>query len=238
MKVLGLLSRKGGSGKTTLAVHLAVQAQASGRRALLLDLDPQRSAADWWRAREAEVPQLVETDPGSLRSVLEAARADGVSLAVIDTRPSDEHDSALVAALSDLILIPTRPAILDLRAIMRTLDTVKGAARRALVVLNACPPMREGEDAPLTGDARRAVAAFGVPVAPVPLVNRMAFSSALLTGQTAAEIEPDGKAAQEMHALWRVVEKELDHDAKANARNRARQEGEAGTRARAGAGRR
>src|SRR3954471_17113881 len=90
-------------------------------RGVLLDLDPQRSAADWWRARKAETPQLVEADPGSLRSVLDAARADGVKLAVIDTRPSDEHDAALVAALSDLILIPTRPAILDLRAIMRTL---------------------------------------------------------------------------------------------------------------------
>jgi chromosome partitioning protein len=63
MKVLGLLSRKGGAGKTTIALHLAVLAQASGRRTLLVDVDPQRSAAGWWRAREAETPQLVETEP-------------------------------------------------------------------------------------------------------------------------------------------------------------------------------
>ena len=62
MKVIGVLSRKGGVGKTTLAIHLAVLAQRAGLRTLLVDLDPQRSAASWWRAREAETPQLVETD--------------------------------------------------------------------------------------------------------------------------------------------------------------------------------
>jgi chromosome partitioning protein len=212
MKVIGVLSRKGGSGKTTLAVHLAVLAQASGRRTLLIDLDPQHSAADWWRAREAKTPQLVETTPGELRGVLDAAETDGVDLVVIDTRPSAEMDAAHVAALSDLILIPTRPAILDLRAILGTIDVTKGAARRSLIVLNACPPARGVGEASLTGDARRAVTAFGVPVASVPVVNRTTFSSSLLVGLTAGEAEPGGKAAKEMSALWRVLEKELSHE--------------------------
>ena len=229
-----MLSRKGGSGKTTLAVHLAVLAQQANRRTLLIDLDPQHSAADWWRAREADTPQLAETDPGGLRDVLEAARADGVELVVIDTRPSAERDAALVAALSDLILVPTRPAILDLRAVLGTIDVAKGAARRSLIVLNACPPPRGAGEATLTGDARRAVAAFGMPVAPVAVVSRMTFSSALLTGLTAGETEPDSKAAKEMHALWRVVEKELNHE-KAYAGNRAGEEGAASTGARAAA---
>ena len=236
MKVLGMLSRKGGVGKTTLAVHLAVLAQTAGRRTLLVDLDTQQSAADWWRAREAETPQLVETEPTHLRVVLEAARTDGVELVVVDTRPLVEPDAALIAALADVILVPTRPAILDLRAIVRTIDAVKGAARRSLVVLNACPPQREGEEAALTGDARRAVAAFGVTVAPVAIVNRALFASALLSGLTAGEAEPDSKAAQEMHALWRVVEKELTNE-KAHAANRPGEEGEAGARGRAAAAR-
>jgi chromosome partitioning protein len=234
MRIIGLLSRKGGSGKTTLAVHLAVLAQQANRRSLLIDLDPQHSAADWWRAREADTPQLVETDPPKLREVLDAARSAGVGLVVIDTRPSAERDAALVAGLSDLILVPTRPAILDLRAILGTIDVVKGAARRSLIVLNACPPPRGAGEASLTGDARRAVGAFGVPVASVPIVNRVTFSSALLTGLTAGEAEPNGKAAKEMHALWRVVEKELNHE-KAHARDRAGEEDIAGTRARTAA---
>jgi chromosome partitioning protein len=232
-----MLSRKGGVGKTTLAVHLAVLAQAGGRRTLLVDLDLQQSAADWWRAREAETPQLVETEPGNLRSILAAARADGCEVAVVDTRPLVEPDAALIATCADLILVPTRPAILDLRAIVRTIDAVKGAARRSLVVLNACPPQREGEEAALTGDARRAVAAFGVPVAPVAIVNRAVFASALLSGLTAGEADPDSKAAQEMLALWRVVEKELMNE-KAHAANRSGEKAEAGARGRTAAGRR
>jgi chromosome partitioning protein len=138
-----------------------------------------------------------------------------------------------VAALSHVILVPTRPAILDLRAILGTLDVIKGAIRRSLIVLNACPPPRGVGEASLTGDARRAVAAFGAPVAPVAIVNRMTLGTALLTGLTATETEPDSKAASEMHELWRVVEKELSHE-KAIAGNGSGEEaGTARTKSRA-----
>jgi chromosome partitioning protein len=211
MKVIGLLSRKGGVGKTTLAVHLAVLAQQAGQRTLLIDLDPQGSAAAWWRAREAETPALVETQPAELRGILDAARADGIDLVVVDTRPSVEADVAHVAALSDVVLIPTRPAIFDLRAILGTLDVVKGTARRSLLVLNACPPARGVGEASIVTDARRALTAFGVPVAPVAITSRAVFVAAPVTGLTAGETEPEGKAAKEIRALWRIVEKELAH---------------------------
>src|SRR4051812_13186853 len=212
MKILGLLSRKGGVGKTTLAVHLAVLAQQAGRRTLLIDLDPQRSAASWWRAREADTPLLVETDPAELRGVLDAAQNDGIDLVVIDTRPSVEADAVHVATLADLLVVPTRPAILDLRAILGTLDIVKGATRRAMIVLNACPAPRGLGEAAVAGDARRALAAFGVPVAAVSIGNRATFSHALVAGLTAGEAEPGGKAAREMGALWRVVEREISNE--------------------------
>jgi chromosome partitioning protein len=234
MKVIGVLSRKGGVGKTTLAIHLAVLAQQAGLRALLVDLDPQGSSAAWWRAREAETPQLVETAPAELSSILAAADAGGVDLVVIDARPSVEADAVHVATLADLVLIPTRPAIFDLRAILGTLDIVKGTARRSLIVLNACPPARGAGEASIVTDARRALAAFGVPVAPVAIINRTAFAAAAVSGLTAVEAEPDSKAAKEMRALWRVVEKELSHE-KSNTRKRPGKEA-AGARARAVAG--
>jgi chromosome partitioning protein len=209
MKVLGLLSRKGGSGKTTLAVHLAVVAQAGGRRVLLVDLDPQGSAAAWWRARTADTPELEAATPGKLPGLLEAARKAGVDLVVVDTRPSVEADATQVATLSDFVLVPTRPAILDLRAILATLDIVKGAADRAALVLNACQPPRGSGEASGTTDARNALKAFGVPVAPATVVQRTALSHALVAGMTATETEPDGKAAKDIRALWRYVEKEL-----------------------------
>ena len=207
MKVLGLLARKGGAGKTTLAIHFAVMAQASGKRVLLVDLDPQCSSAGWWRARDAETPQLVETEPDKLRDILDAARADGIDLVVLDTRPSVEADAVQVAMLADLIVVPTRPAILDLRAILETLSIVKG--RKAHVVLNACPAPRGTVEAPAATDARQALKAFGVPVAPATISQRATFSHALVGGLAATEAEPRGKAANEMRALWRYIEKEL-----------------------------
>jgi chromosome partitioning protein len=107
------------------------------------------------------------------------------------------------------VLIPTRPAILDLRAILATLDIVKGSSIRAALVLNACQAPRGTGDASATSDARNALKAFGVPVVPMAIIQRAALSHALVAGMTASEIEPDGKAAKEIRALWRFVEKEL-----------------------------
>lgn len=209
VKVVSLLSRKGGSGKTTLAIHLAVLAQAAGKRVLLIDLDPQGSAAAWWQARAESTPQLEQADPGGLAALIEAARKDGVDLVLIDTRPSVEADAVQVAALSDFVLVPTRPAILDLRAILATLDIIKGSRTRAAIVLNACQAPRGVGEASITSDARTALKAFGVAVAPTMIVQRAALSHALVGGMAASETEPEGKAAKEMRALWRFVEKEL-----------------------------
>ena len=140
MRTLALLARKGGTGKTTLAVHLAVLAAESGRRVLLVDTDPQRSAGDWWRVRHSDDPRLVECAAKRVPEVLAGWQTqDGIDLVVVDTRPSVEADTAEIARLSDLVLIPTGPGILDLRAIAATAEMVRSvqAQRGAtMIVLN------------------------------------------------------------------------------------------------------
>jgi chromosome partitioning protein len=236
MQVVGLISRKGGSGKTTLATTLAVMGEQAGLRSLLVDLDPQGSSAAWWKARDAQTPPLVETKPGRLKDILEGAEGDGIDLVVVDARPSVERDVAHVASLADLVLVPTRPAVFDLRAILGTLDIVREASCRALIVLNACPPHRGAGEASVVVDARHALAAFGVPVVPVAIVNRSAFPAAALAGLSVTELEPDGKAAKETRALWRAVEKELKLDGKANPRRGAGDKAEHSGATRAGNG--
>jgi chromosome partitioning protein len=209
MKTVALLSQKGGSGKSTLAVHLAVIAQAAGRRTVIVDLDPQRSAAGWWETRTAETPEMVEATPGELRGVLDAARADGVALCVIDTRPSAGADAAAAAALADLVLIPTRPAIFDLKAIGATVDVVTATRIPAFIVLNGTPASRGVGEASTTADARRALTAYGIPVAVVSVGLRAALAHALVDGHAVNEFDPAGKAALEMTKLWQLTEQHL-----------------------------
>jgi chromosome partitioning protein len=208
-RTLALLSQKGGSGKSTLALHLAVIAQQAGLRTLLVDCDPQRSAGGWWRARAADMPELVETSPDNLRAVVKAAADDGVSFIVFDTRPSVERDTAEVARVADFCMIPTRPSILDLRAIGATVDVVKALDRRAAIILNACPAARGVGEASVTAEARRGLEVYGLPIAPQAVTLRAALAHALIDGRAVTEFEPDGKAAGELRRVWKWTEQAL-----------------------------
>jgi chromosome partitioning protein len=212
MQTVALLARKGGTGKTTLAVHLAVLAAESGRRVLLVDTDPQRSAGDWWRVRKSDDPQLVECAVNRVPAVLDAARADGVDLVVVDTRPSVEADTAEIARLADMVLIPTRPGILDLRAIAATAEVMRTARPRGgphwptMIVLNAVPAGRGIGENTLTIEARAALETYRLPVAEVSIGNRAAFAHALIDGRSVTELEPNGKAARELRKLFSHME--------------------------------
>ena len=209
MKTVAVLSRKGGAGKTTVALHLAVAAGRPRRRVVLADMDPQRSAADWWRSRSAETPELVVVDHGGLSAVVEAARRDKVDLLLVDTRPSDEHDALEAARAADLALIVVKPTILDLRAVAGTVDVVKRAGTPGLIVLNQAPPARGDVEAPIVAEAKAALEGYGLPVCPVVLRQRAAYHAALIDGRAVNELEPKGKAAGEIAALLKHVERIL-----------------------------
>lgn len=207
MKAVALLARKGGSGKTTVAIHMAVLAQASGRKVLFFDLDPQRSLTAWWKSRAADTPILIETDARQLGNLLKAAESEGYDLAVIDTPPAVTFDTAQVAALVDLALIPLRPSILDIYAVESTATVVKTTQTRTLLVLNACHPPQGFGEATTTVEARKALEGMNLPVARTSLAQRMDYTRALNDGEAVSEFAPDSKAASEMMRLWREVEK-------------------------------
>ncbi len=216
VRTVALLARKGGTGKTTLAVHLAVLAAESGRHVLIVDTDPQHSAGDWRRAREADTPRLVECDAKRVPEVLELARQEGIELVVVDTRPSVEAETVEIARLSDLVLIPTGTGILDLRAIAATADVVRSlrtGTRETLIVLNGVQPSPGFGENALTFEARRALAAYRVPVAEVAIGRRVAFAHALIDGRSVTEFEPNGKAARELVKLYQYLEAVLWPDA-------------------------
>jgi chromosome partitioning protein len=197
MKTLAILSQKGGAGKTTLAVHLAVAAERAGHQTAIIDLDPQGSVTGWKDSRPQDTPVVVSAQAVRLPQVLDAAKKAGASLAILDTAPHSESTALAAARAADLILIPCRPAILDLRAISFTVDMAKLAGKPAVVILNAVPPRGS-----LSEEARSAIAGYGVDVAPVSVGQRAAYIHALTAGQAAQEYETHGKAAQEVKKLY------------------------------------
>lgn len=198
MKTIAILSQKGGTGKTTLALHLAVCAERAGHTAAVIDLDPQSSAAGWAESRAGEGPTVAIAHSPRLPSILEAAAKNGATLAILDTAPHSQGDALAAAQAADVILIPCRPGILDLRAIGATVQIAKLASKPAAVILNACPPQGRA----LADEAEQAVAGYQVTVAPVRLVQRAAFAHSLAAGLTAQEYEPGGKAAEEIQQLF------------------------------------
>ncbi len=101
MKSIAFLSQKGGSGKTTLAVHTAVAAQEAREKVFLIDTDPQKSATVWGDAREAETPVVITISAGELDKVLKAGSEDKMTLAIIDTAPHTAPDAARIAKSVD-----------------------------------------------------------------------------------------------------------------------------------------
>ncbi len=200
MKVIAIISQKGGAGKTTLALHLGVAAEQDNKSTAIIDLDPQASATGWGDSREAEAPAVVSAQASRLTKVLDAARAGGADYVIIDTAPHSESAALAAARAADFILIPCRPAILDLRAISDSIDLAKLAEKPSAVVLNAVPPRGS-----LAQDAEEAVTGYGVPIVPIHIGQRAAFQHALTVGQTAQEYEPNGKAAEEITQLYRWI---------------------------------
>ncbi len=205
MQTIALISQKGGTGKTTLAIAIAVTAEGAGRTSVLVDLDPQASTARWSDLREAETPVVTCTPAARLASVLAAARASGADIAVLDTAPHDAEAALAAARVSDFVLIPCRPATADLAAIGASIDLIRIADTRAAVVINAAPVAN-----PLTRQAVAAIAVYGVPAAPVVVHQRIAHVHAFTSGLAASEWEPRGKAAAEVNELYAWITPETE----------------------------
>ena len=198
MKTIALIAQKGGVGKTTLAVNLAV---AVGMRTILFDLDQQESAVIWADRRKNDMPHVEFLTERRLSEGLKAAEKGKFQLAIIDTPPAAGPQAYTAAQAADLILIPCRPSLIDLDAIRRTAQLVKSAGVPAFVVFNAAPH----SDKTLLEDGRAIVEESGLATAPTVLRERSAYRAAWPLGKTVVETEPKGKAAHEISALTNWV---------------------------------
>jgi chromosome partitioning protein len=200
MKTLAIIAQKGGSGKTTVAVHLAICATRQGRKTALIDLDPQASAYKWNESRpEGRKLDAIQAEAKQLASLLNQAKAGGVDMVIVDTAPHSNAAAALAAQAADFVLIPCRPARFDLDAIESTVQITQAAKTPAAVVINAAPRGR------LADEAREALTEQGITVFDSVLQHRASYSHAVIDGRSVHEYEPDGKAAAEIDELYNQI---------------------------------
>ena len=198
MLTVAVISQKGGAGKTTIAVGLAMAHELAAGVAVVIDLDPQGSASVWSDLREVDRPVVVSAHAPRIARVLDAARTRGVGLAVIDTAPHASDVALAAARAADVVLIPCRASVADLHAIGASLDVCRVAGVPTHVVLNAVPVQGR-----LAEQAQAAIQTHGAAVAPVMLRHRIAHVHAFTNGSCAVDFAPRSKAAAELGALYR-----------------------------------
>jgi len=204
MNVIVLASQKGGVGKTTLAAHLAIAAEAAKvGPAVLIDTDPQGSLSAWWNARKAEAPVLAPTTIAELPEKLRALADAGYRTAIIDTPPAITDAISAVVAHADLVVIPTRPSPHDLRAVGSTVELVQDAGKPFVFAVTQAKPNTR-----LTVQAVAALSEHG-PVAPAIMHDRVDYAGSMIDGQTVQETDGKGKSAGEMAELWDFVQRRI-----------------------------
>ena len=198
MKTIAFIASKGGVGKSTLAAHVAVCAAREGKTVAAIDLDPQRSLDGWGARRTADDLTVVAARVQELGGLLANAKAQKADLVVVDSAGRNDVAAAQLAELSDVVLVPVRPGIYDLEASATTASMLKRAkAKRSFFVMNACPSV--GSRAK---ESREALAEL-MGVCPVQVGARVDFTDALADGRSVFELNPRGKAALEVQALYR-----------------------------------
>ncbi len=208
MRVLAFASQKAGAGKTTLAGHIAVQAQKSGSVAVI-DVDPEAHLADWCAKRADQPLRHIHATQVELLQKIEALRGEGVDLAVIDTPPALSHSIETVLQAADLVAIPTRPYSHDLNAANATAELARQAGKPFVFIVNGAQA-----DAELPADLVMTLAQFG-PVATTSIPRSLAFVNAMIEGRTVLDTGAEEAAAGTIAQLWKYLAKKLPKAAKA-----------------------
>lgn len=204
MRVIVFASQKGGSGKTTLSGHIAVEAERQGAGPVaLIDTDPQGSLAKWWNVRREAQPAFIQSVFSNLFQDLDRARDEGIKLVVIDTPPAVTRAISEVVAFADLVVAPTRPSPHDLRAVGPTVDIVEARGKPLVFVVNGATPK-----ARITSEAAIALSQHGT-VAPTVVHHRVDFAASMIDGRTVMEIDPLCRSALEIAELWRYLDSRL-----------------------------
>jgi chromosome partitioning protein len=205
-RVIAIVSQKGGTGKTTTTVELAVTAALTGESVAVIDLDPQTNAANWRdrRKENPDNPAVVATQVGRLPQTVEAAQQNGADLVIIDVPGKADNVAMAAARLADLVLIPCTGNIYNMETLPSTRDLVRAAGDPlAFVLYNEIPPLgtRIAEDLKALTKAH-----CGLDACPVHLTRRTSYEHAPAHGKAAREFGQDAEiVAAEIDRLYLFI---------------------------------
>lgn len=200
MEIWTFATQKGGAGKTTLVINLAVKATELGKKVLIIDLDPQASASKWWERRDSDQPQLVKINFDELEKGLSMALKQDFSLVLIDTAGHQtlKQNQAILSA--SFCIIPCQPSIADIEAVYQTVDLLKRTDKNFAFVLTRCPAVGQDQES-----ARQGLSGFGLVAKPIT-IERKAYKHAFATGEGVTEYDPKDKASDEISALYEWID--------------------------------
>ena len=208
MKVLALVSSKGGSGKSTIAAYVAVAAVQAGKRVVILDADPQGSLSAWSGRRQAGDVGVISIEPNKVPEAVKRIRERGtVDLVVVDTAGVEDAGAVVVARAADLVLVPCKPTQFDIDGVTNTAAKLSKFGVPFSIVISQVPsgPRDRAREAAVK------IAKLGR-ICPRFTTIRVAYGDALDEGQGITEYDPGSKAAQEIEGLWAWIQ-ETDSDA-------------------------
>lgn len=203
--IITIAQQKGGAGKTTLAIHLALAWAASGKRVSIVDIDPQASLSSWFRLRDkrlgARGTPMQAVAVSGWRVAAEVERqAREHDIVLIDSPPHAETEARIAVRAGRIVLVPVQPSPIDLWATKPVLDLARAENTPALLVFNRMPSR-----AKLTGILLDSFKALDVPIAETRIGNRVALAAAINEGRGILEYEPSSAAAREITALAEEV---------------------------------
>jgi chromosome partitioning protein len=201
MKKAAVTINKGGVGKTMFCRSLGTAAAQAGLFVVILDMDSQENATSWRSRRpqkELPLPLVEFTTERNLEEAIKRAEAAGADLVLIDTPPGRTTEAPAAVEVSDLVLIPCTSEPECTEGLPRTARLVRTTGKRAFVVPNFVHPSGKNEDELIRGLAKL----HGLACAPVTLHQFNVHVDGSYAGKTAPELEPNGRAAKEINALW------------------------------------
>ena len=206
MRVWSFCSQKGGVGKTSLSVHLAVHATSCGERVVIIDLDPQENAKAWHTRRgdESTPPMVIPVVPENLGKVLDAAKTLEMTLVIVDTAGKLDATTLTIIRAADLIISPSLPNLFDMDALRASVDLIQKARKldSAICVINGLFHKGAKQD---FLDAQMQAEAIGIRVSPFYCVHRRPYARAIIDGKGVTEFAPKDKASAEIKQLWKYL---------------------------------